>query len=115
VKSLSKLAAVMLADLEANRLEVVLIPSNDPDCAMRGGMIRAVQSQNPRWYSEFCSLYGSSRRRMRAKFDTKIKRARTLRALEMLAEGRNGTEYTQRLKRFISESRYKRLLPELYD
>lgn len=110
-KRLQKLAARMEGDLIENRLEVVLVPSRDPDCAMRGGMIRAVQSANPRWYSRFCERYASSRFRQRRKFDTKIKRRETLNALEDLKRGRNGTEYSARLIRFIKDETNKRFLP----
>lgn len=62
----------MLMELESNCLEVVLIPSGDADCAMRGGMIRVAQSSNAYWYREFCDQHQSSRRRMRRnKSDTK--------------------------------------------
>jgi len=67
-------------------------------------MIRCVQSQNPRWYQSFCALHISSRGRMRRKPDTKIKRRETLRALAMLSQGRNGTQYTERLRRFIIDN-----------
>src|SRR5262249_22352957 len=97
-----ELAAQLYDDLREHRLEVVLVPSRDPDCALRGGMIRAVQSKNPKWYSEFCERYPTSRYRVRRhKSDTLIKRQHTLRALKMLAEGRNGTIYTERLTLFI--------------
>jgi hypothetical protein len=59
-QQISVLAQEYLDELEGNILEVVLIPSNDPDCAMRGGKIRAVQSQNAQWYREFCAAHPSS-------------------------------------------------------
>jgi hypothetical protein len=96
-------AREMLADLKCSRLEVVLIPSHDPDCAMRGGMIRAVQEQNADWYREFCGLFettGKNRWR-RSKFQTKIKRRWTIRGLEELIEGRCSTAYAERLETFI--------------
>jgi hypothetical protein len=92
-----------LVELESNALEVVLIPSRDPDCAMRGGMIRAVQYQNADWYRAFCSEHESQRkdRNRWRKFKTKIKRQSTKRALKELIAGKCETHYAQMLKEFI--------------
>lgn len=98
---IAKLAEECLAELEGNILEVVLIPSIDPECAMRGGMIRAVASANAQWYREFCLQFESSRRRQRKKPDTMIKRQWTRRGLNELIDGKCHTTYAQRLKRFI--------------
>jgi hypothetical protein len=99
----SALARELLADLQCSRLEVVLIPSRDPDCAMRGGMIRAVQEQNADWYRKFCGLYETTgkKRWRRAKFQTKIKRRETIYGLEQLIEGKCESQYADRLKMFI--------------
>jgi crotonobetainyl-CoA:carnitine CoA-transferase CaiB-like acyl-CoA transferase len=97
----ARVASELLADLDANYLEVVLIPSRDYDCAMRGGKIRAVQYQNAQWYREFCALYPSARNHRRRKFQTKIKRSSTRRALVELVNGTCRTEYAQRLRAFI--------------
>jgi hypothetical protein len=94
-------AKEMLDDLNANCLEVVLIPSHDPDCAMRGGMIRAVQYQNANWYRQFCKEHPSNRKWQNRKGRTLIKRNWTIKGLTDLIEGRNGTIYTQRLKSFM--------------
>lgn len=98
---IAKLAEECLAELEGNILEVILVPSQDPECAMRGGMIRCVASQNARWYREFCEQFESNRRRPRNKPDTMIRRQWTRRALKELIEGKCQTIYAQRLKQFI--------------
>ena len=97
----------MLGELLAYRLEVVLIPSQDDDCAMRGGMIRAVQEQNAEWYRTFCAQFASHRKYRGRKFKTKIKRQHTIRALNELAEGYAATIYAERLRDFIKEQQRK--------
>lgn len=102
-ESLRAKAEEYLLELESNCLEVVLIPSRDPDCYMRGGMIRAVQSQNADWYRKFCSEHESNRKdslRWR-KFKTKIKRRETRRALKELQSGKCETPYAETLLLFI--------------
>lgn len=98
-----QLAHEYLLELDSNCLEVVLIPSRDPDCYLRGGMIRAVQSQNCDWYRRFCAEHESNRRdRLRwSKFKTKIKRAWTRRALLELIAGKCETAYAKDLASFI--------------
>lgn len=100
---LQRLAQEYLLELESNCLEVVLIPSRDHDCYMRGGMIRAVQSQNADWYRKFCGEHESQRKdRMRwATFKTKIKRRETRRALKELIAGKQETMYAKDLASFI--------------
>lgn len=111
---LQRLAREYLLDLEANCLEVVLIPSRDHDCYMRGGMIRAVQTQNAEWYQEFCREHESLRKdRLRwSKFKTKIKRRWTIRALHELIAGKCETMYAKDLASFIkrheADRRHKR-------
>lgn len=102
-RGLRELAHEYLIELESNCLEVVLIPSRDHDCAMRGGMIRAVQSQNADWYRKFCAEHESDRKdRLRwSKFKTKIKRACTRRALGELIAGKCESAYARDLKGFI--------------
>jgi hypothetical protein len=98
-----KLYREYLLELESNYLEVVLIPSRDHDCAMRGGKIRAVQYQNAEWYRAFCAEHESQRkdRHKWRKFKTKIKRRETRRALTALISGKCETRYAQMLKEFI--------------
>ena len=94
-------AKELLADLLDSRLEVVLIPSRDPECAMRGGMIRAVQERNAQWYREFCEQYPSHRRWQNRKGRTRIKRRDTIRGLNELIAGKCNSIYAQRLKEVI--------------
>lgn len=100
---LRQLAREYLIELESNCLEVVLIPSRDHDCAMRGGMIRAVQYQNADWYRVFCGEHESQRKDLHKwrKFKTKVKRHSTRRALQELISGKCETHYAQMLKEFI--------------
>ncbi len=100
---LVELAREYLLELESNCLEIVLIPSRDRDCAMRGGMIRAVQYQNADWYRAFCAEHESNRRDRNKwrKFKTKIKRQLTRRALRSLIAGKCETHYAQALKEFM--------------
>lgn len=98
---LASKARELLTDLRSSRLEVVLIPSRDPDCAMRGGMIRAVQEQNADWYRQFCKQSPSNRKWQNKKGRTKIKRAQVERGLKELIAGRCKSQYADRLRAFI--------------
>lgn len=101
---IARLAEEYLNELEGHVLEVVLIPSRDDDCALRGGMIRCVQMENAKWYRRFAAKYESVRKdrlRYRNKFKTKIKRQHTIRGLRELMDGRCKTIYAHRLKRAI--------------
>jgi hypothetical protein len=125
---LRRAAMRMLTELESSCLEVVLIPSKDPDCAMRGGMVRVAHMKNVRWYSEFCKHFTARRRRpckyhprrcdcpkeekekrrwyyrdrRKSKLhDTSIKRQDTIRGLEELMRGKCQSVYAQRLADFI--------------
>ena len=102
---LREAAEEMLSELLASRLEVVLIPSRDADCAMRGGMIRAVQEENCEWYQAFCDLYQIRRtkRRWSQKSDTRIKRRHTIAALDRIIAGRYESTYADRLMPLIEE------------
>jgi hypothetical protein len=105
--TLRRAAQKMLMELESSHLEVVLIPSRDHDCAMRGGMIRAVQYQNPAWYRSFCGIKESRRKdilRWR-KFKTAIKRRDTIRGLNELIRGGCSSLYARRLADFIEHQK----------
>lgn len=104
---LAQLAKKYLLELDSHCLEVVLIPSRDHDCAMRGGKIRAVQEQNAEWYRKFCSEHESNRKdRLRwSKFKTKIKRRETRRALEQLIAGKCESPYAKDLRDFIERDK----------
>ena len=104
-------ARYMRWELETSWLEVVLIPSRDPEMAARGGMIRVAVSQNACWYQSFCRdhLSGRKKPRRRMKPDTLIRRRHTLRALREIESGRAATIYAQRLLPYI-ENYYRRVL-----
>jgi len=71
--------------MREHRLTVELIPSQDDDCALRGGMIRAIMDRNPEWYRELCARYPrESRRRANPRPDTVIDRKRIVQALRGL-------------------------------
>lgn len=76
---------VMLAELECNRLEVVLAPCKRP--ANVGGCVRVAASVNASWYRKFCAAHSSSRTRRNALPDTRIKRRNVERTLQRLAAG----------------------------
>lgn len=71
-----------LAELEGNRLEVILVPSRV--YVNEGGCIRVAISKNARWYREFCADYPSGRNRRKAGSDTRIKRANIVSVLNTL-------------------------------
>ena len=81
----------MLAELEENRLEVVLVPQRYR--TNEGGMVRVALSRNAPWYREFCASYPSGRRRKNAAFDTRIKRRDTSRLVESLLAGKARSAY----------------------
>jgi hypothetical protein len=96
------IAEQMRHELASRRLEVVLVPSPVefwPTQQQR----RVVCERNPAWYRELCRQYPSSRSRprRRAKPDTAIKRAHTLRALAEIQDGRVESEYAQRVYPFV--------------
>src|SRR5512133_513772 len=91
----------LLDELESNRLEVCLIPCRR-ECNI-GGMIRVPLSQNAKWYRDFCACYPSSRRRKKSAFDTKIKRANTIAALNSILRGETRSVYASHLLRIARE------------
>lgn len=106
-EEMQETAWFMLGQLLRQRLTVELAPSEDYECALRGGKIRVVTERNPEWYQQFCDQYPPSRSRprkgKRGQRDTRIKRHHTLRALEEIAAGRCETEYAQRLWPFVEK------------
>jgi hypothetical protein len=99
------IAEQMRHELASRRLEVVLVPSPVefwPTQQQR----RVVCERNPAWYRELCRQYPSSRSRprRRAKPDTAIKRAHTLRALAEIQDGRIDSEYAQRVYPFVEKA-----------
>lgn len=47
----------MLYEFQDSRLEVCLVPSNDPETAADGGKTRACTGQNPLWYQRMCKEF----------------------------------------------------------
>ena len=76
----------MLYELSTEKLEVQLVPGNDPDKTKDGRFIRAAISKNPQWYSELCENYPCTRIKKRndRKDGTKIKRKYIFEVLERM-------------------------------
>lgn len=84
----------MLNELETHRLLVVLAPLNPKLRGYNeGGCKRVCVDKSPRWYARFCANHQSSRGIRRGKFDTKIKRRNTERALRQLLAGQPAGKY----------------------
>ena len=97
-EAMQRAAWVMLEELQANRLEVVLVKSKkDPR-----GKIRQVVNANPGWYSELCERHKRSRRKSRRP-RTIIKRWWTIHVLKQFVAGTVNLDcpYPQRLLPFI--------------
>lgn len=78
----------MQAELEAHRLEVILVPLNPRLRGWNeGGMKRVCADVPPKWYRVLCREFPSSRGVRRGKLDTKIKRRNVLRALDRMVSG----------------------------
>ncbi len=92
-------AEYMKAQLESERLFVVLVPLAD------GRKARRAVGHNPVWYRELCARYHSGRKRSRTreKHDTLIKRANALRALDEIASGRADTLYAERVFPYVNK------------
>lgn len=93
---------VMLAELESNRLEVVLVPSK------RGqnpwDMIRVCASRNAGWYRKFCAQHSSSRVRNNPHHDTCIRRANTIRVLDRMVHGKaTKSKYAEELRKIAAK------------
>jgi hypothetical protein len=88
----------MLDELESHQLSVVLVPLNP---AQRGwneyGMKRVVADSNCKWYRIWCSKNPSKRGIRRGKFDTLIKRFRTVNALRAMIRGEKSTYHREQL------------------
>jgi hypothetical protein len=89
---------VMLAELESNRLEVVLAPCKRPSNVC--GYIRVVASRNADWYRKFCAAHPSGRNRRNALPDTRIRRRDIGRLLRRLSAGQpSSSKYADELIR----------------
>ena len=86
----------MQAELESSPLVVVLIPSKRWD-RREWDMIRVCLSVPPTWYRKLCSRHASSRGVRRGKFDTRIRRANVLNALQGLLDGKYFGKYRDEL------------------
>ena len=75
----------MLGELHSHQLQVGLVPQKT--FTNEGGCIRVCFDVPPTWYRRFCSRHSSSRGIRRGKFDTRIKRANVLSALERMLDG----------------------------
>lgn len=85
----------MLCELEGNQLVVMLVPQKWH--TNEGGMIRVAVSKNAKWYRDFCKAHPSSRKRRNNAPDTRIKRFRTVAALQAMISGTRSTYYHQQL------------------
>lgn len=95
---LAEVYEYMWMELDANRLEVILAPSQIPECAADGGKIRVAVSNNIEWYRELCANYpvSSSRKKPR----TTVKRQEVTRVLSRLA---NGKKTSSKYKNYLKE------------
>lgn len=90
---------IMLMELESHQLRVELAPLNPRLRGYNeGGCRRICADLNPKWYRSFCAQFPSSRGIRRGKFDTRIKRANTLRALRQLIAGVPAGKYGPELR-----------------
>ncbi len=92
---------IMLAELESNRLEVMLVPQKrfTNEC----GMIRVAVSKNCTWYRKFCARHLSGRLRKNSAPDTKIKRRDTIRSLNRMMAGKWGGKYETELSQISKQ------------
>lgn len=95
---------LMLEQLEAHRLEVMLVPLNPRLRGYNeGGCKRVCVDVPPRWYRALCRDHLSSRGVRRGKPDTKIKRRNVLRALTRMVDGRGyGGKYREEILRIAN-------------
>lgn len=75
----------MLYELQSNRLEVILVPQEEPvNC---GACIRVPKRMNCEWYREFCECFPGKPKKNSRKLNTKIRRKETIRLLKRLISG----------------------------
>lgn len=93
------------------RLEVVLIPSDDRcPTHQRGRMVRQVTQKNAEWYRDFVNSYEASRStpRNRRKHDTRIKRKNVYDVLtSMLRRGYATSSYGHKLIELAREEKQR--------
>lgn len=97
----------MLYELSEQRLEVCLIPSQKPEIADNGGMIRAVTGQNPLWYKELCEAYPCTRIKKRnpRRDGTRIKRPDTLNILKWMIKNKKSRSLYAPFIKDVAEGR----------
>jgi hypothetical protein len=89
----------MLGEIQSQRLIVALYPAPTPKHELH--FVRVAISKNPVWYRNLCAAHASARTGYNGgKFKTKVKRAGIVRALELLADGKEtGSDYADELRR----------------
>ena len=87
-------------ELESNQLVVILVPQKRH--TNEGGMIRVAVSKNATWYRRFCAAHLSGRKRRNNASDTRIKRFRTIAALQAMIAGVRSTYYNEQLTRIAA-------------
>lgn len=85
----------MLDELESHRLTVALVPCRR--FVNEGGCVRVAVEKNAQWYRDFCARHASARVRRNAAFDTRIRRANIIRALDAMIEGQMTSVYSLEL------------------
>ncbi len=94
----------MLMELESHQLRVCLVPLNPSKRGFNeGGCKLVLIDQNPLWYRRFCARHPSSRGIRRGGFDTRIKRANTLRSLARMLAGHAAGKYETELRTIASK------------
>lgn len=94
----------MRDEMEYRRLEVILIPSKNHECAIRGGCIRVAINTNPEWYQELCSSYPRPDCKKWYKTRTIIKRANIIKLLDRLLAGQKiNSKYEQDLNNIVDK------------
>lgn len=102
----------MLAELESHQLLVILVPLNPRLRGYNeGGCRRVCMDKNPPWYSHFCCEHASSRGVRRGGFDTRIKRANTLRAIRQLIDGKPAGKYGPELLEIARKIHVRKIKP----
>lgn len=97
---------MMLNELESHQLVTILAPSKRGENPW--DMIRVNMDMNTKWYQKFCASYQSKRKIRRGKFDTIIRRANVLRALNQMLAGKPAGKYAPDLQNIADEMEKKR-------
>jgi len=103
----------MLAELAECRLEVCLVPSKIPECASDGGMIRAVCSINPIWYSELASQHPKANQRVRKKPQTSIRRGSVISTIKCMIKNKKSKSKYAEFLLDVAKSRHEAIEYEI--